>query len=342
MSAPIDPAAIAPDQEVTVDLFRPEDAPGVAALFLAVYGPAYPVQTYYHPEQLIAAVEARDIIEVVARTPGGEVVGATAMYRSAPFGQIYELGAGLVIPRYRRLGLNTRMLQVLIEAAVQRYGVALIWGESVCNHPYQQQTAHGLGYLSVALEVDLMPAAAYTTEKSAIGRVAALIEHLTHRERPHAVFLPLVYDAWLREIYGWTNLQRTLQTADPAARPGGETRFDVQIFDFAQVARVAVHDLGLDFGARLDAMIDDTTRKKVSVRQVWLKLTQPAIDFAVRELRGRGFFFGGLLPRWFDDDGLLLQRCDHRPHWEGIVLHTDLGRRLGEMARADYDRGTDK
>lgn len=50
---------ISPHQIWEVDLFRPEDAPGVARLFRLVYGDGYPVKTFTDPERLIAENAAR-------------------------------------------------------------------------------------------------------------------------------------------------------------------------------------------------------------------------------------------------------------------------------------------
>jgi hypothetical protein len=37
---------VEPGQAFVIDDFRPEDAEGVASLFLAIYGEAYPMETY--------------------------------------------------------------------------------------------------------------------------------------------------------------------------------------------------------------------------------------------------------------------------------------------------------
>jgi GNAT superfamily N-acetyltransferase len=332
-----DPAAITPDQEVTIDLLRPKDAPGVADCFRAVYGEGYPVKTYYHPEQLMAAVEKREIIEAVARTAKGEVVAVMAMYRTAPFTGIYETGAGLVLPQYRRRGLNHRLVAFLYDEVVPRYGVPLVYGESVLNHVYQQKSQFALGSIPTALEIDLMPAAAYTREHSAPGRVSALLDHRSFIPRPHPVHLPRVYDAWLREIYAWTRLERTLQTVDPVLPPSGDTVMTGQVFDFAQVARVAVGTIGADFKARAEDLRQDLTAAGVVITQFWLSLGSPHVGGAVEELRARGFYFGGLLPRWFDDDGLLMQSTPRPIDWDSIQIYSDQGQRLGEMVRADQE-----
>jgi hypothetical protein len=78
--------------------------------------------------------------------------------------------------------------------------------------------------------------------------------------------------------------------------------------------------------------------KGVVVLQVWLKLSWPWIGHAVNILRKRGFFLGGILPRWFDVDGMLMQKIIGQPNWEGIQLHSDRAKKILEIVKADWQR----
>jgi hypothetical protein len=75
------------------------------------------------------------------------------------------------------------------------------------------------------------------------------------------------------------------------------------------------------------------------VIQVWSKLSWPWIGEVVGELRSRGYFLGGILPQWFDEDGLLMQKVLKRPDWGGISLYTDRAKHLLSLVREDWDRG---
>ena len=55
-------------------------------------------------------------------------------------------------------------------------------------------------------------------------------------------------------------------------------------------------------------------------------------------LREQGYFFGALLPRWFDGDGLLLQKLFCLPAFENIVLKSDFPKELLEIIKADWHR----
>jgi hypothetical protein len=71
--------------EFNPDIFHPDDAEGVAALFRSVYGEGYPVKVVYDPAALVAAFEKRENTPVVARVPSKKnpkgAGGSTTVYK---------------------------------------------------------------------------------------------------------------------------------------------------------------------------------------------------------------------------------------------------------------------
>jgi len=63
----------------------------------------------------------------------------------------------------------------------------------------------------------------------------------------------------------------------------------------------------------------------------------PWIGQAVDILRDAGYFFGGALPRWFDGDGLLMQKLDCPPYFEGLILESDFAKELLEIIKEDWN-----
>jgi hypothetical protein len=334
-----DPKEIAPGQPVEVDLLRPEDAPGVAALFRAVYGEGYPQRDYLEPERLAAANAEARIVSSVGRTPGGDIVAHNALFRSAPHPATFESGAGVVLPSYRQGNLFTKLAVHGVEHGAPAAGAEMVFGEPVCNHVYSQKMVVGLGWIETALEVDLMPAAAYQAEHSARGRVSALLNFNPPLPRRMAAHLPEAYRAELEEIYGWYRHEERDLLPGAEAPPAGEpARVEAQHYPSAGVSRLAAWSLGPGFPAAWRAAEEEAAGQGSQVVQAWLPLGRPWVGAAVEELRSRGYFFGGLLPRWMDSDALLMQRLAASPDWEGIQLAFDTGRRLAEMARADWER----
>ncbi|MHC1742349.1 MAG: hypothetical protein AB9873_04865 [Syntrophobacteraceae bacterium] len=305
-------------QKWEVDLFRPGDAEGVTQLFRMVYGDGYPVRTFIDPRQLIEENAAGRTLSSVARTTDGEIVGHSALYPSAPFKGLFESGATLIAPEYRGGPLAFRLLKHSLKDVVSQFGIEIVFGEPVCNHVITQKIAAKLKYEACALEVDLMPAEAYEKEASASGRVATLLTFCVTTPKPQMIHMPEVYADIVSFIYASIPHECTFTPSTEALPDGVETRVNAQIFDFANVARFAVEEAGTDFASVFEEEERTAQRAGAIVFQVWLKLSCPWISRIVDSLRSRGYFFGGVLPRWFDVDGLLMQK---------VLDLTSLGRR---------------
>jgi len=193
------------EEKIRVGGFRPEDAPGVAALFRTVYGDGYPIRIVYDIAALIAACESGENIPIVARNEREEVVGYEAFYRSTPNPRLYELGTGLILPSYRKMGIPGRIQEYACEIMMPGMEADAVFGEAVCNQVYMQKSWAESRTVVTALEVDLMPAEAYVKEGSASGRVAGLLMFRTYRSHPHTICVPEECEGLLRYIYGgWT------------------------------------------------------------------------------------------------------------------------------------------
>ena len=329
--------SIAAGQPWTVDYLRAEDAPGVVRLFLAVYGPHYPVRTFLDAERLAAENASGSIISSVARTPGGDIVGHTSLYRSAAHDQTYEHGASLVHPSYRGSGrIYLRLTSHNIREAAPRLGVRTIFGEPVLRHLNSQKLGALFKFVPMALEVDLMPAEAYDLEQGDGGRVSTSLDFFTVTPQPHRIHLPEPYAAFLEFLYGGLDDVRELAPAHGQPPAGRASIIEVRRFEFAQVTRISVPSIGEDLPAAIQALEAESGR--TVVHQVWLPLHQPWVGWAVEILRRRGYFIGGALPRWFGQDGLLMQKVFGRPNWEGQKIHLDRVRRMAEEIRRDWER----
>ncbi len=331
------PLGIEPGQEVKIDLFRPQDAPGVAALFRAVYGDDYPIKVYYDPDLLARENATGGMISVVARTPRGEVVGHIALFNSSPNPRQYELGAGGVLSSYRNTSkLLTRMMSYGPRVAAERFGLEAVFGDPVCSHVYSQKICRGLGWITHALEVDLMPADLYGQAAGAEDRISAIVDFITLVSKPHEVYLPAVYEDIFRFLYQGLDDVRHIMISDKSVPVGLATRMQSKVYQFSQLARFTVWEVGADLAEALAREEESVFGQGVRVIQIWLQLSCPWVGQAVEFLRQRGYFLGGLLPRWFDNDGLLMQRLAGHPHWDSINLEYDRARTLLSLVRQDW------
>ncbi len=328
---------IEPNQPFVIDDFRPEDAPGVAKLFRAVYGNGYPVKLVYDPDQLINAFHALENIPVVARTSKGDLVAYEAIYRSCPNPQVYEAGQGLVLPSYRKNNIINNINQYVCKVMAPRTGIDSVFGEAVCNNIYMQKSWHVFAKITTALEVDLMPAGAYTKEGTASGRVACLLMFRNYCSRPQTVYVPSAYKDALEYIYAHIEDKRTLSLSGEKPEKGLSTEISRQVFDSAKVARLTVNEAGDNFPSIFDGYEKEMRDQEIVVIQVWLKLSRPWVESAVENLRGRGYFLGGLLPGWFGTDGLLMQKIIGKPNWEGIQIYSEKGKEILKIVKDDWE-----
>lgn len=329
--------SIEPGQSFKVDLFRPEDAVGVARLFRAVYGDDYPIQKFLQPGLLVEENASGRTISSVARTPKGDIVGHNALFNSAPYSGIYESGSGLVLPDYRRRsGIFMKLIAHGLDVAAKKFNMELIYGESVCNHLISQKVAAGFSSVTHSIEVDLMPAQAYTREQSATGRVATILDFKTLKPKPHTVYLPAIYEETLRFLYSELDDSRKILLSVQGLPDFKTTELNVQIFSFARVARIAVIEAGADFERVFDEQEKAAIDKGMTVIQVWPNLSWPWAGRVAEALRKRGYFLGGILPRWFDEDGMLMQKVIGQPNWEEIRLYTERAKKLLELVKADW------
>ena len=330
---------IKPGQKWTVDLFKPEDAEGVVNLFLSVYGRGYPIETYVNPDKLREENAAGRVISSVARTEKGDIVGHNALFNSAPYERVYESGSGVVHRHYRGgHGIFTQLVTHGMEVA-ESFNVELVFGEPVCNHVFSQKLVHGVGSVTMAVEVDLMPAEAYTTEGSAQGRVTSLFSLMkVIKSKPHRVYLPERYAEKMKDLYGELAKKRELAPSEESLPADVNTKIVFQHFDFARVARLAVWEMGADFTARFNEIETELLNKNVTVVQTWLNIGKPWVGAAVKALRNKRYFFGGVLPRWFDTDGMLMQKLFHKPHWDDIRLYYDRDKEIVAMVKEDWER----
>jgi len=338
-NAQTDNHPIAPDQDWEIDLFRPEDAAGVTRLFRLVYGANYPIRAYIDPELLKNENRDRHIISSVARTANGDIVGHNALFQSAPYKNIYESGAGLVHKDYRGgHGIFTDLIAHGIEVGHRDFGIELIYGESVCNHVFSQKAGYNLKMFTRAIEIDLMPAAAYNKEKSATGRVSTMLCFRTLISKPHTVYLPPLYEKQMNFLYKNLDDSRTIKLADQTLDESCKTKLDIEVFNFANVARIAVLEMGSDLSEILQTHERKLQESNIKVFQIWLNLAAPTVGDATAKLHKSGYFFGGLLPQWFGSDGLLLQKTVDAPHWDNMQIHYDDDLKLLEMVRSDWEQ----
>ncbi len=330
-------------QKFQVDRFRPEDAAGIANLFYSIYGPDYPFDTYYIPERITEENQNGNIHSVVARTPRGDIVAHGALYRSsAHYPNLYEIGQYIVLKNYRDTFAAYKINQYISETLTSLVRLDAIFGEAVCNHVTTQKSSVLIGMKDVALEVDLMPAEVYEKEGASSGRVSCLIQFRSFCDRPPEVFIPAVYRQLIDYILSDCGISRVItESTDAVPRDCERSELTTRFFRHAGVARANVVKVGGDFESVVTRFEEQAQNEAVVVLQFFLNMDKLSIGYAVEVLRERGYFLGGCVPRWFDSDGILMQKVLREPDFDSIALYSGKAREMKKLVQADWNR-TDK
>ncbi|HOP86764.1 MAG TPA: GNAT family N-acetyltransferase [Syntrophorhabdaceae bacterium] len=327
------------DKEITIDKYRREYGKGIAKCFSEVYGDGYPIKSVYDPDMLQEEFIKGNFYPVVALNDRNEVIGVMAIYRSSPaYHKIYEAGAGIVLPEYRGKNIATMLFQYLSERLSGEFELEEIFGESVCNHTKIQKMVVHNGYLETGIEIDLMPFEAYTREASSSGRVSTTIHFLCLKDKPQDIFVPEVYTKELEFLYLDSKRKRTLIPSKADIPSGSVTTGNHSFFEFARVNRLTITTIGEDIGSFIENVEKRLLVKGMYVSQVFLRLDCSWIGRAIDVLRTKGYFLGGTLPRWFDADGIFMQKIYGKPNWDGINLYSSRAKKILTFIRADWER----
>jgi hypothetical protein len=328
---------IEPAQQYIIDRFRPEDACAVARCFYEVYGNSYSVDTVYDPAALTKANSEGNLYSIVARTPTGDVIGHCALFASPCCEFLFEEGQLVVIPSYRNEAVAGQLVRYGLEVLAPCVPAQELFGKAVCNHSISQKIGADCGFAETALEVDYIPESAYKKEKSAAGPVSSLWMFRCYQDFSHDVFLPEAYADILHFLYAGLTSRRNFKKQDFKTSHDSASRARIHFFGLQKVARMYVETIGGDFISVIDRFERTISANDSTISQVYLPLGNSSTGTAVETLRAKGYFLGGLLPRWFNQDGLLMQKITGTPHFDQIHLYSARAEQLLGFIRCDWE-----
>lgn len=321
---------IEPGQKFEVRDFEPQDAQGIAALFYAVYGETFPVDSVYDPEHYIQANASGQMHHIIGRTLSGQVVGLHAYFRNPPGKHIMEVGSWMVLPSYRNTTLGGSILQRSLIETPARLGLHVIYTQNVCDHLISQKMSDRYKFLSCAIELDAMPPRPEDAQEGVKDRISLIDAFMLRQDTPHAVRLPSAYADTLQEMYASRGLQRQFVEDD---QPQGMSCSFVEFIDAASLVRMTFRAVGTDIAEDIDRFV--LAYPDRHIHQIVLPLCHPGISLAVESARELGFFLGGLLPLWDDRDMMLMQKLRTKPDYSKIQLYTQEAKDLFDLIAAD-------
>lgn len=325
------PKDIEPGQKVEIGLFRPEDAEGVARLYFAIYGDNFPMDYVYDPEQIAAANAGPDLYHFVGRTPRGEVVGVSALFRIAPNPKIMESGGLMILPEYRGGFLVMNLSKITLDIVPEEQNLAAVFAQSVCDHLMTQKLARRFGYHQFALELEAMPPRPEGSIDGVGGRISLLNELRIYRDAPHAVHLPACHAEFMDAAYAQWGLAREFHDGKP---PEGATQSEVQRMDTAALVKLLVAAPGADLTEAIEAF--EAGHPGRHAYHLHLPLAHAGTPAAVETARKHGYFYGGVLPMWTGTDVLMLQKLAVAPDFSLPRLLSDKARELMAYIQTDW------
>ncbi|ACV61820.1 conserved hypothetical protein [Desulfofarcimen acetoxidans DSM 771] len=331
------------EQSWVIDLFKPEDAEGVVGLYRAIYGEYFPLPDIYIADWHREQVQNNDSYRVVARLPSGRLIGTVALFRSVPTNnELYEGGGLMVLKEYQTQNVAIQLVRFVCNSLPKMHNLGQIWGEAVCNHLVSQMLSIKNGHIACALEVDMMPEAAYEKlserGQNINSRVSALVVFKAFDPDSQVVYLPLAYEDALKKLYAPFNFGHKFLRPDSNLEDGSNTGANINTMPGAGITRITVSQIGIDFASWLDRTHNELKNSGSKVYQVIIPLNTPLVDKAAENLRNEGYWLGGLLPRWFGHDGFLMQKTLYEPDFSKIKVYSKQGKEVLAMVKADYEK----
>lgn len=323
--------AIEPDQDVVVDLFRPEDAKGVARCYYATYGDKFPMEYVYDPDAIVVVNESDDHFTVVARTEQGDVVGLAGLFRGGQAKGVYEIGQLMVLKAFRKQQIGERISDYIFNTLSRKIGVNSLFAEALCNHIISQKMTVKNNMQPCGLEVEIMPAEAFASEGGVNRRVSLLMMFRMMQDLPHTVYAPEALHGFFKKRYELLGASRKIEfSADDPIR---ETELTSSTITGAGITKIVVARVGADLSKQVTQIID--TSEDNGIVHVQFSLTDRCVDWGCQKLATLGFFFGGLLPLWFGTDGMFLQRLTQEPDFGSIKLFSGDAEDIGDIIKKD-------
>lgn len=311
----------------------------VGTVFRSVYGDDFPVKDVYEPDILEREISAGRVIAALAFDHQGHPAGYVSMFKNAPNPRLWEAGNMVVHPAYKHSSLSSLLTKIYFNPAV--IGITNydgIFCEAVCHHYATQVGAIKSGMRDCALELSQLAGESFKNNQAATTqRISCVMSFLEISEPATSGYVPAEYAEIVRNL-AQSLKPRTFLLSDAPLPVAGLTVKEDKYYVAAQTWKIAVWEIGTDWQAFIDTLLDEAARRGVISLQVTINTSLPSLGFAVSAMRQRGFFLGGLLPQWFGSDGLLMQKVlGAEVDYDRIKLYSQTAKDLLAFIRADRE-----
>ena len=319
---------------------QPLDASNVAfvpEVFRSVYGDDYVDPSVYQPQELRRKIDQGQLQAVLALDADGRPAGFAALGAETPNPFLWEMKGLVVVPEYKNTDVGATLVTVWGNPADWPAGVKGLFGATVCHHYYAQIFCAKAGWIASTLQLDLFDAAIFRDRPEGLSRVSCVQFFSPLPPASGPSYWPGEYGEFLATISGVR--QEPPGVLSTASLPAGTaTRSETKATPSSRSLRVNVFRIGGDWPEVVRDLLAEARLQRMVSIQMFLDTACACIGEAVRILRMHGFFLGGLAPRWFGADGLLMQWVTEDTRYDLLKLYSDPARQLLEFIRADRQK----
>ncbi|MDD5716275.1 MAG: GNAT family N-acetyltransferase [Sulfuricurvum sp.] len=317
--------------EISIRTFVPGDAEGITRLIRHNYGESYYKALFYHPEAIVQANETQNIISIVASFHE-TVVGHFSMVPSS-LSNIAEIGAAVVDPAFKHLGIMNRMFDHLITTAnLHRYHA--IYGEGIMLHPFSQKANLHHGMVESAILLGEVPSTMEIEHRLKDSkRSGVVVSFLPFNKHDRTLLLPDRYRHIIQEAYDHANIRvYPLDTPLPPKESPLLLRYNLLLN--TAIVTVDSHVSSEE----IDTALVEISEHPCDMIYIDINLHRVAdIDNLIRILNERLFFYSGILFSYYNNDDYL--RLQHKNSSEideeSLICFSDYAKRLLSFIRQD-------
>lgn len=315
---------------ISIRKFIPEDGEGITALFREVYGNHYLDPVVYDPKMLVEKNNSKMIMSVVAKDQFGKVVGhVAAVCRDVEHG-VYEMAQGAVHPKTRGRSILSEMLSFSLDLVENFQSCNVLYAEPVTNHVFTQKPLIAAGFRDTGILYNFVPGEMMQQEEGKQLSVAILMQFRPRKDRSaREVHLPARYIEIAEAIYGSLKLGRTILTdgiADGANRM--HCRFNVQENTDMGCVKIYVTAPGKNINEVNGVANRALSSRSFRLVHCYVPIKYPESINTVNDLQNVGFTFGAILPNWWGDDVILMQKTADTETSNIPLIYSEIGKRI--------------
>lgn len=308
----------------------------VGDVFRTAYGDAFPVAYVYQPDALLQEIAHGRLAAALALDGENRAAGYVSMFKNAPNQNLWEAGNLVVVPDYKQTDVSSLLFAAYFNGVLNAGETSDgLLGEAVCCHYFTQVGNIKSGAADVALELDQLDGPSFIGNRTGSARVSCVLSFLESNAPDSPIYIPAIYAPILEKLL--QPLQPRIVLRDSAPLPAtGTTRRDERYYESVQTWKLFVYSIGADWQDFAADILTEAKRRGVVSIQIILNMACPHLDAAVQVLKSHGFFFGGLAPRWFGSDGLLMQQVlGQETEYEHIKLYSTTAKEILAWIQAE-------